>query len=246
VSLPTLLFLPGVGGDERLFGPQLAAFPGSRVLPWVAAEVGESLALYARRLAATVVVDGPCVIVGNSLGGMVAWELAAHVKPQAVVLLGSASSLAAVHRPLRPLLPLGRWVSPWMVPWLALGGPFVAAVFGVRWRDLGLFLDMMRETSPTFFAFALRAIATWQPSPQPGVPVFRVHGASDRVLAPGEGAVLIPGAGHVLSLSHGHEVNQALNGVLAFLKNRLRVEEVADDADDGARNVMALTPAPRG
>lgn len=250
-TLPTLLFLPGVGGDERLFGPQLAAFPGARVVPWVTPEAGDTLVSYARRLAATVDNNGdagPFVVVGNSLGGMVAWELAAHLNLRAVVLLGSASSLAAVRAPLRLLLPLGRLVLPWMVPWLFLGGPVVAAVFGVRWRDLGLFIDMMRKTPPAFFAFALRAIASWKPSPPPAVPVFRVHGSRDWVLSPGEGATLIAGAGHVPGLSHGDEVNEALKRVLAKVLKEppARVEEVEDDAGRDVENATVLTAAPRG
>jgi len=69
-----LVFLPGLGADARLFDPQRAVFPEIEVPPWLPYREEESLADYARRMAATVTLSANMYLGGVSFGGMVALE----------------------------------------------------------------------------------------------------------------------------------------------------------------------------
>ena len=77
----------------------------------------ESLPDYAARMAATIKPSGdsPLVIGGVSFGGMLAYEMARHMKADAVVLIASCRTrhglrpaYHAGHK-LLPLIPLWMW-----------------------------------------------------------------------------------------------------------------------------------------
>ena len=86
-----LILLPGLGADHRLLEPQRRAFPQLIVPPWIPPRKNESLPDYAARMAETVTPsrDVPLVLGGVSFGGMLAYEMARHLKPDAVVLIAS-------------------------------------------------------------------------------------------------------------------------------------------------------------
>ena len=88
---PKLILIPGLGTDERLFERQRSAFPDLWVPPWILVRGNEGLADYAARMAGVIAnkQTEPFVLGGVSLGGMLAYEIARHVKPQAVVLIAS-------------------------------------------------------------------------------------------------------------------------------------------------------------
>lgn len=221
MAIPVLL-LPGVGADARLFAPQLSASASlafsASVPSWAPPSSSDSLSSYAEKMAASVVVDRPFVLGGASFGGMVAYEMARLLKPDALVLLGSASSTNAVRLPLRPFLPLASLLRPWMTRVLMVGAPLIAPVFGARTKEERAdFCAQASSTSPEFFAFALRAIAGWRPAPLVGVRVHRLHGSRDRILAPDADAALVDGAGHLVTATHGDAVNAFLDGVVTSL-----------------------------
>ncbi len=146
----TVVLLPGLGADGRLFGAQKRAFPGLRVLERMEPEGRESLAAYAARLAERFEEpEGPYILGGSSMGGMVALEMARLLRPSAVVLIGSALSgggvwgwLRAVERAARPLpggvIEAGRWLTP-------LGAPLFCSAGR---ENRGLFLDMLAVNQP--------------------------------------------------------------------------------------------------
>ena len=106
-----LVLFPGLGTDRRLFEPQRSAFPDLWVPPWIVPKRKETLPDYAARMAETIVPRRPTVLGGASFGGMVAYEMARHVEPEAVVLIGSCRSPRSLHpvaRGLRPLVPTRR------------------------------------------------------------------------------------------------------------------------------------------
>ena len=101
-SLP-LILLSGMGADERVFAPQLAAFPNLRVPKWIEPITGESLARYAARFARHINPGAPCVVGGASFGGFVAVEMAKHLNAKGCILIGSVRSPADLPRRVRAL-----------------------------------------------------------------------------------------------------------------------------------------------
>ncbi len=203
-----------MAADERLFGPQVAAFPELRVQPWIDPRPGESIRGYAIRLATRVNPGRPCVVGGASFGGVVAQEMARHLPALACALIGSVRSPAGLPWRWRVLWPLARL------------GPDALAVFATLAARLGrAFLKggtvrrLRQLASPdrAFVRWAMCALAQWRPSPAPPrVPVFHIHGAEDRVLPVGRGRpdIIVPAGGHALSLFSPGAVNAFLADVV--------------------------------
>lgn len=212
-----LLLLPGLGADRRLFDAQRACAAELEVIEWVAAERGETLSDYAGRLAAAIDTSRPFVIGGVSFGGMVALELARHVRPLAVILMASCPSPAVLPPSYRllsrlvPLLPASTFTSA------PARSRLVASGFGLRTREeRKLFADMLRDASPAFLKWAFRAAFGWRGAAGLDVPVHHIHGGDDRIIPVRrvQPDRVVPGAGHLLNVTHRDAVNAFIDAVM--------------------------------
>jgi len=205
-----LILLPGLGADRRQFEPQRMAFPDLLVPPWIVPRKRETLVDYAARLAETIVPTRPMVLGGSSFGGMVAYEMASYLRPEAVVLIGSCRSPQALRpmlRRLRPLLPLVAVQVFALAQWMSPLGVRVFSPFTPEQKRLCV--AMFREIDCGFMKWACRAILDWVPSGPPPVPVFQIHGQEDRVMPVRLAAAdeVIPDGGHLINLTHAQQVN---------------------------------------
>jgi len=207
-----LLLLPGLGADHRMFAPQLEAFPQLEVPPWIEPRRREPLPDYAQRLAETLRPSRPLVLGGVSLGGMVAWELARHLQPEALVLIATCRTPRAVAPLLRLCAAIGG-----RMPELLVQGTKPLSVFtagrlsgaGQHWPQC---VRMYRDSNPRFVRWACRALLEWQPCASVACPVFQIHGACDHII-PARGVPadqLIPDGGHLINVTHAPLVNRFL------------------------------------
>jgi pimeloyl-ACP methyl ester carboxylesterase len=212
-----MILLPGMGADARMFAPQQRAFPGLRVPAWLPPRPRESLAHFARRMVETVEFRRPLVLGGVSLGGMIAWEMAQHLRPEALLLISSCSTRGGLRgvfragRPLAPCIPMG------LIKLAKLMAPLYCGRIGQSGaQHRGLVVTMFRDADAWFLKWALAAVLDWQPCAMEGTPVYRIHGAHDLVIPARRVAadVLLPG-GHLINLSHAGEVNRFIAQVVA-------------------------------
>jgi pimeloyl-ACP methyl ester carboxylesterase len=214
-----LILLPGLGADHRLLEPQRAAFPQLVVPPWIPPRKNESLPQYAERMAETVVRshDVPLILGGVSFGGMLAYEMARYLKPEAVVLIASCRK----RESLRPVYAPGRWLLPLIPPqaWSVaklLSGPVMRIRHRRAVAKRKMLIAMFKDSDSRFMHWTLQAILRWQPTPLEGVPVFQIHGSRDPLIPARrvEADVLIPNGGHLINVSHADEVNAFLGRAL--------------------------------
>lgn len=227
MSSCTLILLPGLGADSRMFHPQQAAFPDAIMPAWIEPRRGETLREYAARFADSLRprLGGPAVLAGVSMGGMVALEMARHLPALRVVLIASCRSPRAVSRLLVLSEALTRPLPSWPLDKGRVLAPlFLGAGGTVPREDRGLLVEMARELPVSFLRWAARAVLSWPGCNDPGVPVHHIHGNRDPVILlkrvkPDE---VVDGGSHVLNLSHPREVNAFLSRCLesAALGNR--------------------------
>src|SRR4051812_39953876 len=101
-----IVLLSGMAADERLFEPQMEAFRNLRVQPWIDPLPRESIRAYAARLAPLIDPGVPCIVGGASFGGVVALELAQHLRSLACILIGSIHSPSGLPWRWRLLWPV--------------------------------------------------------------------------------------------------------------------------------------------
>lgn len=160
----------------------------------------------------------PFYLGGVSLGGMVAQEMARHVQPRAVILIGSCRSGSALpayfkwyERLTRPLptkaLEVGRLLAPLLAGKLDQLDP----------RQTQLFVNMLNDTPMEFVRWASKAAIRWSGAPFSTMPIRHIHGDHDRLIpiANVEPDHVVPGAGHLPNLTHPEEVNQFLTRIVA-------------------------------
>lgn len=205
-----LLLLPGLGADRRLFEPQRACAADIEVIEWIEPAAAESLAGYAQRLAASIDTTRPFALGGASFGGMVALEIARHVRPAAVILIGSCrapSQLPRYYRPLRGLAGVATLLPLRLAAWR----------FGIRTKqDRQLFAAMLRATPRPFVRWAARAIFGWRGATDLDVPVHHIHGGRDRIIPPAavNADAIVAEGGHFLGVTHAAEVNAFIDSVM--------------------------------
>jgi pimeloyl-ACP methyl ester carboxylesterase len=212
---PTIVALPGLAADARLFERQRAAFPDLIVPEWPRPAPDDSLRAFAARLAPMLPPREPLLLAGASFGGMVALELSHSVPAQAVLLIGSARAPSAIAPVLRCLGPLTRVLPRGTYRQRAWWRPAMRMVFGSLTRShQELFWAMLGQASPSFLQWGVRAILSWKPSTV-SVLVHHIHGARDRLIPLGRVAPdrIVPNGGHLLSLTHPDEGNDLVLAV---------------------------------
>jgi pimeloyl-ACP methyl ester carboxylesterase len=196
----TLILLPGMAADVRLFDRLRPLLPQLVASGWIEPRSREPIRSYARRLADGLNPRPPCFVGGVSFGGLVALELAAWLRADACFLISSvrsASELPPWLRVARPLAALGPQ---------GLGD---LAHFAAHWSaplmPAGSARRLEHLAKAAFLRWASWAALRWSPSAAARrVRVFQIHGALDRTLPVRytRPEVVVEGAGHLLPLSH--------------------------------------------
>jgi pimeloyl-ACP methyl ester carboxylesterase len=213
-----LVLIPGLGADYRQWEPQALAFPGLIVPAWISPQPGETLPNYAARLAETIPCQQPLVLGGSSFGGMLACEMAPHLRPKAVVLIGSCRSPVALRRGVRLLRPILCRIPCWAIKIAKRLAPLGVQTFRrLEPRFRRLCATMFQQSDPRWVQWALGAILQWQPTPFAGTPVFHIHGRRDRMIRASRVKPdrMLPDAGHLLNLSHAGQVNDFIRTVIS-------------------------------
>jgi len=230
-SLPTLVFLPGIGADHRLFKYQTATFPNSYAADWIDPLPGESLEHYAVRFAESIRVEldkrppAPLVVCGLSLGGMVAPYVARELGASGSILL------ASVRKPEQfPRRYYADWLFLRLCPPLRTVRLFVARLFARLFlcfpRLVDYFIDrgIVRafvETPLFRFSGLARMMFDWAyrrrlPKEREAVifdkPTLHIHGTNDWLLPirRTNPDIRIEGAGHLPVLTHPERVNEMI------------------------------------
>lgn len=222
---PVLVLLPGLGADSRLFDPQRTDFPNLISPAWIEPERNESLANYAARMAEQIrpslpTEKCPLVLGGVSFGGMLAAQMAPLLKPDAVVLIGSALHPREIAFSLKMMAMASRWMpAPAGSSARIMGRAFIRRL-GPMTREQRRFLESMIDAVPfSFLQWAAQAIFGWEGVVKVNTKLVRLHGEIDRII-PFPAADLvhkIHGAGHVPNVSHADDVNRHLRTLLRNL-----------------------------
>lgn len=177
----TVYFISGLGADERLF--QFIRLEGVRIqqVKWITPLRKETWEAYAERLLSQIPDKNP-VIVGMSMGGMMAVEISKIMKTEKIVLISSAKN----YHEIPPYFCWLRWtgIHRWLpYPFFKFSGQLLGHwLFGTQTQsERELLSQIIRDTDETFFRWAWEKVITWKNEYiPPGV--FHLHGERDHLL----------------------------------------------------------------
>ncbi len=209
----TVYFLPGVGCDERLFGRLDLSGLNVVTLRWPEFRADDTLRSIAQRMMPTVDASEPHALVGVSMGGMVAQELAALTYPRKVILISSWTGPKEWPPFVRISARLG--LSTFIRDWaMRLAWP-LKRVIDRRAADIDALLwDMAKQQGAGQIRRGTQAILRWEGSPWKGT-LVRIHGDKD-IVTPLRFPVdhTVKGGQHVMVLTRAEEVTMLLRSAL--------------------------------
>jgi len=207
-----LYLIPGTGADERLFHAlDLSDFDTVNIALPVPLKK-ESMHEYSLRIAQDQIdTTRPFALLGVSLGGMVATELADELNPKAVIIIASAKTgdeiPSSYH--LARYLPIHYLVGGKTMRWFTKKVQPTFEPMEVDQREL--FIDMLYGKDPDFLKGAVRLMVDWDRKKIPQG-IIHIHGEHDHTIpykniAPTHSVV---DAGHMLTYS----MPEVVEGVL--------------------------------
>ena len=212
-------FISGLGADCRIFSHiRLPAGFEKVDLNWIPPKKDESLSDYSKRMGEKINAAEKFALVGLSMGGMVALEIAERYSPAATILVSSISSSSQLPRRYRVLNALKLHL---LLPVAVIkSATILKRLFTVETKeDKSLLRKIIRDMNPAFVKWGLKAILQWNYTSTPTA-LWHIHGAKDEILPIKftKPTHTIPEGSHMLILTNAKEVNEILAEVLGSVK----------------------------
>lgn len=238
-NLPKAYCLPGLGTDHRIFQnliPQLALEEVEFLdFEEELAVVGEGIEGYAKRLAKKLVAEGkftaqnPPILIGLSLGGFVAVELAKRLPHQKLILISTIK-----HESERPwVLNLGKKIPlyNWMPAWASRLLPaWASRITGVTDRPgYLLYRKMLKGWSGKLFRWARYAAVHWENEHAPKN-ALHIHGTNDHIFTHHriEADHYIEKGSHYMVMDRADEIAQFIHQELSELSHTVLDDSAVD------------------
>jgi pimeloyl-ACP methyl ester carboxylesterase len=208
-------FISGMGADHRAFSFITLPKGFEAIhLPWIKPYKNEPLAAYALRLAEGISTSERFILVGLSMGGMMAVEIAKKCPPISTILISSIPLAEQLPRYYKVAVKLKANIllSPSLLKGLV---GFIKAFVRRRSPVSNLVNDMFQACDNEFFKWSTIAVPHWDNRLLPQ-PLYHIHGKNDLVLPIRltDPTRSVPRAGHMLVMTHPAVVNAFLAEVL--------------------------------
>ncbi len=184
-----IFVLPGMGADNSMYAGSWKNLSDSVFLDWPCYRGEKSISDVAERMIEGNSISTGDILVGSSLGGMVACEIAKRYHPKVLFLLGSARDKNEIHGALAKLYPLISFIP-------------IAALQTMASLTSNSTLSMFRRSEPEFIRAMCRAIFGWEGLGQVPFPVKRIHGKYDRIIPEPSGVDVSLNCGHRVAMHH--------------------------------------------
>ncbi|RNC79646.1 MAG: alpha/beta hydrolase [Balneola sp.] len=211
-----IYLIPGQGADYRLFGKlSLAPSFEIRYIHFELPEKGLSMAEYAQQLASQVDKSEPFILVGVSIGGMIATEMNDLLNPIKTIVVSSAKSknelpkLYTIQRRFFLYKIIPGWISK-------LGAQFLQPIFEpVRNTEKEVFKQMLKDKDPRFLKRTIDMIVNWDRTSYDSS-IISIHGDNDNTIPIRNVDVdqIVENGSHLMIFTKATELSRILNGIL--------------------------------
>lgn len=205
-----LYLIPGMGTDHRVF--QFLNLPGIEqiYIPFLEPLPKETFPSYALRMAAVIPKNETPVILGLSMGGFIAQEIASQRPVKKIILLSSFKA----GQQWQTLLKTIRYSKlTHLLPQLLIKSIIVNGVcflgLSKQWKKE--FLSMINSYSAAYYKFACKELLNWK-GVNISFPVVQIHGTKDVVfpIANCKPNYVIKNGSHFMIATHSAKVSKIL------------------------------------
>ncbi len=212
-------FISGIAADGRLFGRiRLPEGFDAVYMDWNNPHRDESMENYADRLAEKINTEEPFVLIGTSLGGIVATEIALKYNPLLVIIIGSVPVISQLPGYFRIAEKLKLYK---LVPGSVYKFSAIVKHHFTRENpdDKKIIIKMISETDPSFIKWGIQAVLKWKNKKFPKS-LYHIHGTRDEVFpyrftSPTH---TIHKGDHVIVITRYEEVNSILSEIFSILR----------------------------
>lgn len=184
-------FYPGMGATSEMYAESWRELPDSVFHVWPEWKGELTIAELASNLKEEHGIKRGDIVVGSSLGAMVACELSNQIELARIILIGGAKNKEEVSRLLSVLMPLID-----LAPM-----DFIRISAGKVPHELS---TMYAGCDPEFIRNMCKAIFTWD-GLQSEVEVSRIHGSNDYVIPLPDQVDKVIKGGHLIAMTHAEE-----------------------------------------
>lgn len=208
--------IPGMGADERLFSNFSLQYGTVTKLNWIPHEDSRNLSDYAALMSKRVTTENN-IIIGSSMGGMVAVEMAKIINPLSTILVSAPTGRHQFPRVLKTFdfIKLHRALTPSQV--MRIAG--LADLFmGFKTPEQrAMFYDMLKSNGPEFLHFSIGAVLGWKNKEVPPGDFIQLIGTQDKLFDPRKipGSIPLEGKGHFAAFEAGDQLSAIINEYVA-------------------------------
>lgn len=178
-----LIFIPGLGYDDRIFHKLKLADYDIEYLNWIEPLKNEHIHDYSKRLFATAKPSSKkTILIGHSLGGVVSQEIASTHQIEKIILVSSITSRKEIPLTFKIVKPLR------LDRFFTKGICIKSIIFwgkrhGFNAETTKLFKSMIGKQTNSYLQWAFRALSTWKaPKVPASTKIIRIHGTNDKTL----------------------------------------------------------------
>jgi len=211
-----IYLIPGQGSDLRVFS-KIKFPPNYEIchIKYVIPPKGESLPAYAKRLSNQIPDDEKFIIVGVSLGGMIAAEIAEIRNPEKVIIISSAKNSTELPKRynFQKKIPVYKLVGPK----LSKSGAKILQpiVEPDRNREKETFKLMLEAKEPEFLKRTIPMIINWERESN-SKKIIHIHGDNDKTIPVRNVKYdyLIKDGSHMMTLTEPEKISAILEQIL--------------------------------
>jgi pimeloyl-ACP methyl ester carboxylesterase len=210
-----VFLIAGLGADTRVYNNIDLNEDEIVSVDWIEPHKTDTLKTYAQKLIFQYNITPNSIVIGNSLGGMIAVEIAKILPLKKAILVSSIKTIDEApwyfslfrNLPVHKLIPGKAFTSM---------GFLIKFVFGKMSKaDSWLFNDMLKNSSPTFVKWAMGATLHWDNKTIPQN-TYIITGDKDHIFDYRriKDAIVVKGGTHIMIFDRAKEINKILEKIL--------------------------------
>ncbi len=216
VEQTNIYLLAGQGADERLFkNLDFSERYCVNYIEYTTPTHQTSLQEYAQSLSQQIDTSKPFILLGVSLGGMLATEMTEFLEPEKTIIIASAKNTNELPRTFKfqKKVPLYKLAGKKNVKW---GARFLQPIVEPdRRKESDTYKAMLDDKDPEFLLRTIPMIMKWERTTN-CADIIHIHGTKDHTI-PYKNVrcdYTVEGGSHMMTLTQSDKINKILDTIL--------------------------------